>query len=83
MDANAWTTMIGVSVAWTGDAIRLEVIHDDPLVPTRCDAEPGDVDGRGLAVLECLGRWGAERRPAGRVVWAEIPIPLNSRWSEA
>lgn len=80
---HAWTAKIGVTVAWTGGAVRLEVIDDDPLVPMRCDAELGDVDGRGLAILESLGRWGAERRPCGKVVWAVIPIPLNPRWSNA
>ncbi|MGA4544415.1 hypothetical protein ACPA54_30950 [Uniformispora flossi] len=75
--------MIGITVAWTGKAVRLEIIDDDPLVPTRCDAGLGDVDGRGLAILESLGQWGAERRSCGKVVWAEIPIPLNPRWTNA
>lgn len=80
---HAWTNMLGITLAWTGTAIRIEVIDDDPLFPTRCDGEVGDVDGRGLALLEALGRWGAERKPYGKVVWAEIPIPLDTRWTDA
>ncbi|MDI2132296.1 hypothetical protein [Yinghuangia seranimata] len=40
------------------------------------------MDGRGLAVLASLGTWGAERRPHGKVVWAEIPVPLSPRWTQ-
>ncbi|WP_436788645.1 ATP-binding protein [Yinghuangia sp. YIM S10712] len=75
---HAWTSTIGVSVAWTGTAVRIEVIDKDPLIPSRGDADLSDVHGRGLALLEALGTWGSERRSCGKVVWAEIPVPVAS-----
>jgi len=76
---HAWTLTLGVTVSWTGTAVRIEVLDKDPLAPSRSDADPGDVHGRGLALLEALGRWGTERRSCGKVVWAEIPVPVTAR----
>jgi anti-sigma regulatory factor (Ser/Thr protein kinase) len=45
-------------------------------MPVRQDAHPDDVGGRGLLLVETLGKdWGAYRQTEGKVVWALISLP--------
>lgn len=34
----------------------------------------GGTRGRGLLLVNTLGRWGVRRTPAGKTVWATIPL---------
>jgi anti-sigma regulatory factor (Ser/Thr protein kinase) len=45
-------------------------------MPVRLDAGPDDVGGRGLLLVETLGKdWGAYRQAKGKVVWVLITLP--------
>jgi len=45
-------------------------------MPVRQDARPDDVGGRGLLLVETLGKdWGAYRQAEGKVVWVLISLP--------
>jgi anti-sigma regulatory factor (Ser/Thr protein kinase) len=42
-------------------------------MPARKDADPDEIGGRGLLLVETLGKeWGAYREAAGKVVWAAL-----------
>lgn len=64
-----WITSDGVCLAihvW-------DACHD---VPIRHDAGPDAVSGRGLLLVETLGKdWGAYRQAEGKVVWVLISLP--------
>src|SRR5262245_12138816 len=61
-----------IKVEHVEDAIRVEVRNDEPgLLPTL--AEPQDVGGRGLHLVEALAkRWGTESADDRKVVWFEL-----------
>jgi anti-sigma regulatory factor (Ser/Thr protein kinase) len=45
-------------------------------MPVRQDADPDAVGGRGLLMVETLGKdWGAYRQARGKVVWVLISLP--------
>ena len=45
-------------------------------MPVRRDAGPDEVSGRGLLLVETLGKdWGAYREAGGKVVWVVISLP--------
>jgi len=45
-------------------------------MPVRQHARPDDVGGRGLLLVEALGKdWGAYRQAEGKVVWVLISLP--------
>jgi anti-sigma regulatory factor (Ser/Thr protein kinase) len=42
-------------------------------MPVRCQATPDEERGRGLLLVDSLGKeWGAYRKPVGKVVWVMI-----------
>jgi hypothetical protein len=42
-------------------------------MPVRRDADPDSASGRGLLLVEALGKdWGAYRKASGKVVWVLI-----------
>ena len=44
-------------------------------MPERRDAEPDDIGGRGLVIVEGLAdKWGVRPREAGKTVWAHMVI---------
>jgi anti-sigma regulatory factor (Ser/Thr protein kinase) len=64
-----WITSDGVSMT-----IRVWDACDD--MPVRQDADPDAVSGRGLLLVETLGKdWGAYRQAEGKVVWVLITLP--------
>ncbi|MCQ6553436.1 ATP-binding protein [Streptomyces sp. C10-9-1] len=66
-----------LSLEQRGLHLRIEVADGSPELPRRRPtAGPAQPGGHGLMVLERLARrWGAERRGAGKVVWAEVLRP--------
>jgi anti-sigma regulatory factor (Ser/Thr protein kinase) len=64
---------------WLFSDRRSIVIHvwdacDD--MPVRQDAGPDAVGGRGLLLVEALGKdWGAYRQAEGKVVWVLVSLP--------
>ncbi len=65
-----------VTVFLAGPVLRVEVVDDDPQLPTPRVAAPGDESGRGMLLVDALSsRWGSEPRGSGKVVWFEVPRP--------
>jgi hypothetical protein len=43
------------------------------VVPQAADPSPAGLSGRGLRIVSTIaGRWGVERAPGGKLVWAEL-----------
>jgi hypothetical protein len=65
-----------VSLALSGDMIRISVGDALPLGPPGADQELAAVPGHGLGVVAAVAtRWGVETVPSGKAVWAELPLP--------
>jgi anti-sigma regulatory factor (Ser/Thr protein kinase) len=57
------------------DHLRIEVHDSGEAVPTRRDAGPDDVTGRGLMLVAGLvERWGVDQSGDGKCVWAEFEL---------
>jgi anti-sigma regulatory factor (Ser/Thr protein kinase) len=55
------------------DAIVIRVWDASPHMPRHQDADPESEHGRGLMLVASLSKqWGACRKSAGKVVWAQI-----------
>jgi hypothetical protein len=55
--------------------IRIEVLDGSSALPVRRDFGLEDERGRGIALVELVSeRWGVEPMPAGKLVWAELPL---------
>jgi len=64
-----WITSDGASMA-----IHVWDACDD--MPVRQDAGPDAAGGRGLLLVETLGKdWGAYRQARGKAVWVLISLP--------
>jgi len=54
-------------------SIVIHVWDGSDEMPVRHEANPGDESGRGLMLVESLGKdWGAYREASGKVVWVVI-----------
>lgn len=54
--------------------VRCEVRDDNPAPPRLRQADVSDEGGRGLLLLDLLaGSWGTATKPAGKVVWFQVP----------
>lgn len=54
--------------------VRISIEDAGPGKATQRTADPDDLSGRGLLIVETLAaRWGHGDLPAGKVVWAEFP----------
>ena len=55
--------------------VRVAVEDGSPAWPERHDAQPGDQDGRGMAIVATLShRSGCHSTPHGKVAWAELSV---------
>jgi anti-sigma regulatory factor (Ser/Thr protein kinase) len=55
--------------------VRVAVADRSADLPVPRAPDSLDTSGRGLLLLEALcSRWGAERRPPGKLVWCEIDL---------
>ncbi|MFD3697286.1 SpoIIE family protein phosphatase [Streptomyces sp. NPDC058646] len=62
------------------DVLRCEVGDDSPQLPRQRRARDTDEGGRGLFLVNRMARrWGATRLSSGKVVWFELPLPLERR----
>ncbi len=63
----------------TPDGVRVEVTDSSTHLPAERNYAVTSGTGRGLHIVESsVDRWGAELRPAGKVVWFEIGHPLGA-----
>jgi anti-sigma regulatory factor (Ser/Thr protein kinase) len=63
-------TSVAVLVARDGAGARVEVSDGSAVMPGLRVVTAGSSSGRGLTLVEHFARrWGAERTPAGKVVW--------------
>jgi len=70
--------VIRLRVACDGTALVIHVWDPCDDMPARRDARPDDVSGRGLLLVETLGKdWGAYRAAGGKVVWVLISLPAD------
>jgi hypothetical protein len=62
-----------VSLSSHGDAVRLSVRDNSPIVPVVRTPLPVAISGRGLRMVAALARrWGTDLEGEGKVVWAEL-----------
>lgn len=68
---------VTVLLMYAADVLRLEVRDQDAAhVPVLKNPEPGDLDGRGLVIVQALSdRWGVRVTDAGKTVWCELALP--------
>ncbi len=64
-----------VRISVTDTEFTVEVDDGAPDAPlTLGTSRLGSTRGRGLLVVNVLGRWGVRRHPPGKTVWATIPL---------
>ena len=62
-----------------GDPIRIEVTDLEPWGRFLRPAHPGAETGRGLLFVSALAtRWGVDWRDGCKIVWAEVPVEMNT-----
>ncbi|MFJ9770889.1 ATP-binding protein [Kitasatospora sp. NPDC101157] len=66
---------------WDGVRLRVEVADASPVEPRlHRYADPGRPGGHGLRVVDRLARaWGSAPEGGGKLVWLEVPSPLDHR----
>ncbi|MFF9806124.1 ATP-binding protein [Streptomyces coeruleorubidus] len=58
-------------LTWDGDCLHVSVHDEDPTLPRRREAEPGEVSGRGVAIVRKLAdEWGMRCQRHGKTVTA-------------
>ncbi|MGA5898004.1 ATP-binding protein [Streptomyces venetus] len=58
-------------LTWDGDCLHVSVHDEDPTLPRGRDAAPGDVGGRGVAIVRKLAdEWGMRCQRHGKTVTA-------------
>ncbi len=64
-----------VVVVRVDGCVRIEVSDGSADLPFVTDADFDSERGRGMALVELVSdRWGVDKTPGGKVVWAEIPV---------
>jgi anti-sigma regulatory factor (Ser/Thr protein kinase) len=65
--------VVGLWLVSDGQSIVAHVRDGSNVMPERRDADPDSASGRGLLLVETLGKdWGAYRKATGKVVWVLI-----------
>ncbi|MFC5889956.1 ATP-binding protein [Kitasatospora sp. CM 4170] len=66
---------------WDGTRLRVEVSDASPVPPRLLlHGDPARPGGHGLRVVERLARaWGSVPEGEGKLVWLEVPSPLDHR----
>jgi len=74
---HAQCVSVTVLLMYAAGMLRLEVRDQDTAhVPVQKSPEPGDVDGRGLVIVQALSdRWGVRVTSSGKTVWCELAVP--------
>jgi anti-sigma regulatory factor (Ser/Thr protein kinase) len=78
------TGRVTVEVQREGNAYRIAVSDESRTPPTEKGYRVDDATGRGLHLLDCLAAaWGWKRTDTGKVVWFDLPVPLDGSLSRA
>ncbi|MFE5587158.1 ATP-binding protein [Kitasatospora sp. NPDC056531] len=65
-------------LSWDGARLRVEVTDASPVQPRLRAAAPGRPGGHGLRVVDRLAlAWGSVPEGGGKLVWLEVPSPLD------
>jgi anti-sigma regulatory factor (Ser/Thr protein kinase) len=73
---------VTVEVQQKGNAYRISVSDGSSTPPIEKGYRTDDATGRGLRLLECLAAaWGWKRTGTGKVVWFDLPEPLDGSFS--
>ena len=73
---------VTVEVQQKGSAYRIAVSDGSRTPPTGKGYRADDATGRGLHLLDCLAAaWGWNRTGTGKVVWFDLPVPLDGSLS--
>jgi anti-sigma regulatory factor (Ser/Thr protein kinase) len=74
---HAQCVSVTVLLMYAAGMLRLEVRDQDAVnVPVLKSPQPGDVNGRGLVIVEALAdRWGVRVTSEGKAVWCEFAVP--------
>jgi anti-sigma regulatory factor (Ser/Thr protein kinase) len=73
---------VTVEVQQKGNAYRIAVSDRSRTPPTEKGYRTDDATGRGLQLLECLAAaWGWKPTRTGKVVWFDLPVPVNGSLS--
>ena len=73
---------VTVEVQQKGGAYRIAVSDRSKAAPTEKGYRTDDATGRGLQLLECVAAaWGWERTSTGKVVWFDLPVPVDGSLS--
>jgi anti-sigma regulatory factor (Ser/Thr protein kinase) len=78
-------TELVVSVDPAGDGIRVSVADGSHILPRWSASSPTATSGRGLLLVQRLSRtWGVQPlADGGKVVWAQIDLPADSRTEDS
>jgi anti-sigma regulatory factor (Ser/Thr protein kinase) len=69
---------VTVEVVQKGDAYRIVVGDGSSTPPADKGYQRDDATGRGIQLLEHLAAtWGCKRTGTGKIVWFDLPIPLD------
>jgi anti-sigma regulatory factor (Ser/Thr protein kinase) len=64
---------IELVIGHANDVLRVEVLDRDGRLPVRKNYAIDAGTGRGMLLVDSMAdRWGAERRPQGKIVWFEL-----------
>jgi anti-sigma regulatory factor (Ser/Thr protein kinase) len=70
--------VVTVAAQIHGGQARIEVGDLSPAMPRLIHADPTSAGGRGLLVVAAIAaRWGVQRHPVGKTVWAVLPVPAQ------
>jgi anti-sigma regulatory factor (Ser/Thr protein kinase) len=70
---------VTVEVHQKGSAYRIAVGDGSRTPPTEKGYRADDATGRGLRLLDCLAaEWGWKRTDSGKVVWFDLPVPVDA-----
>jgi len=65
--------VVGLWLVSDGQSVMAHVRDGSDAMPERRDTDPDSASGRGLLLVEALGKdWGAYRKTSGKVVWVLI-----------
>ena len=58
------------------NGVRVALADESVAEPTVRDPDPSTCTGRGMRLISALAeRWGVQKQPGGKSVWAEISAP--------
>ncbi len=65
---------IALTVKVLPECIRIEVVDEDPRLPSPALSSPDALSGRGLQIVQGAAQaWGIENHDSGKLIWFELP----------